>query len=418
MSQSPAISIFLDVRRTKDNGKYPIKLRVFTSKPRIQKLYPTKFEMSQDMFDEVWHNLKPSFKAHKQLKRDLEAIQTKANIVANQIKPFKFEQFEKLFLRLTNDGTKLETQFNQIIKALDKVGRVGTASSYDLSQKSIKAYQELKLKKKYSSLYLQDITPNWLQGFENYMIDEKGLSYTTVGIYLRSLRAIFNTAIEENEIEKELYPFGAKKYNIPTSTNKKKALNNIQLKTLFDSKPTNEHQAKAKDFWFFSYSCNGMNIKDICLLKHKDISEKGSFEFYRAKTKLTKGKKTTITVHLNDFAKTVIKKYGTSKTNPENYIFPILAKGDTPQEQRRKIQNFTRLISQHLNKICEVNGLPKNCSVMWARHSFATAVVRNGGTMEFVQESLGHASISTTQNYFAGFEDETKKEMSEQLMQF
>ena len=250
------------------------------------------------------------------------------------------------------------------------------------------------------------------------MVNEKELTYTTVGIYLRSLRAIFNTAIEENEIEKELYPFGAKKYNIPTSAStKKQALNKLQLKTLFESEPMTEQQARAKAFWFFTYSCNGMNTKDICLLKNKDISEAGTFEFYRAKTRLTKGKKTTITVHLNDFAKNVIKEYGTNSSNPDDYIFPILTKGQSPTEQRRKIQNFTSFIRQHVNRLCETNNLPK-CSVMWARHSFATSIVRGGRTMEFAQESLGHASITTTQNYFAGFEDETKKEMAESLMNF
>jgi integrase/recombinase XerD len=38
--------------------------------------------------------------------------------------------------------------------------------------------------------------------------------------------------------------------------------------------------------------------------------------------------------------------------------------------------------------------------------------------MEFVMEALGHADTKTTKNYFAGFEDKSKKEIAEKLMQF
>ena len=138
--------------------------------------------------------------------------------------------------------------------------------------------------------------------YEHFMVEESGKSNATVGIYLRSLRAIFNQAVEENEIEKEYYPFGKRKYQIPATKNTKKALTKEQLSVLFNSKPKLPQQKKAKDFWFFSYACNGMNMKDIALLKYKDIQD-GKIEFYRAKTKLTsKANLKPITVYLNDFS--------------------------------------------------------------------------------------------------------------------
>jgi len=62
--------------------------------------------------------------------------------------------------------------------------------------------------------------------------------------------------------------------------------------------------------------------------------------------------------------------------------------------------------------------LPEDISSYYARHTFATLSIQGGASMEFVQESLGHQNISTTQNYFSGFEDETKKQIVESLLNF
>ena len=38
--------------------------------------------------------------------------------------------------------------------------------------------------------------------------------------------------------------------------------------------------------------------------------------------------------------------------------------------------------------------------------------------MEFISEALNHSDLSVTQNYFAGFEDEAKKEFANTIMDF
>ena len=48
----------------------------------------------------------------------------------------------------------------------------------------------------------------------------------------------------------------------------------------------------------------------------------------------------------------------------------------------------------------------------------ATQAIRSGASMEFVGEALGHSNIKTTQGYFAGFQDDNKKDFMEKLMQF
>ena len=233
---------------------------------------------------------------------------------------------------------------------------------------------------------------------------------------MRPLKAIFNRAISEKDIKEHLYPFGETKYQIPSSKNNKRALSKEQLKALYHAEPLTTQQEKAKDFWFFSYSSNGMNVKDIALLKYKDFAET-YFEFQRAKTKFTsKTKLEKIKVYLNDFNKSIIEKHGKDKS-VENFVFDILSSEDNAVNQRVKIRNFTRFINQNIKTLCRANGLPE-ISSYWARHSYATQGIRKGASMEFMQESLGHRDMKTTELYFKGFDDETKKEFASKIMDF
>lgn len=418
METKPFISLFLDTRRAKKNGKYPVKLRVFTSTPRIQKLYPTVFEFTENEFKSIYLTSKPRTE-HKEERRKLQAVENKAIDAVKEINPFTFEQFEKKLFRKAGEGMNVFYHYESIIRNLKEQGQIGTANNYELSLKSIKEYLKDQKGKVPVQLNFLEITTKWLTNYEKFMTDKpRERSLTTVSMYLRALRAVFNHAISEKDIEPEVYPFGKKKYKIPAVIGVKKVLPKEQLKTLFNANPQTPEQQKAKDFWFFSYACNGMNIKDIALLKYEKL-QGDKIVYYRAKTILTaKERLKPITVYLNDFTLQVIEKYGNPNKNPENLIFPIISESQTPTEQQRAIKNFTKFINQNFKKFAISNDVTGEVSTYWARHSFATNAIRNGASMEFVSEALNHSNLKVTQGYFSGFEDKAKKELLASLMSF
>lgn len=159
-----------------------------------------------------------------------------------------------------------------------------------------------------------------------------------------------------------------------------------------------------------------MNIRDISELKFKDLH--GTyFSFLRHKTiRTTKEDPKPIIVPMTDYVKWVIEKYGNKKGKPSDYVFPIFSPGMDAKERHRVNQNFVRFINQHMKKLANANGFDIK-GTMEARHSFTTQVTRKQG-MEFAQEALGHTTLATTQNYWAGFQSETKKEMADMLMNF
>ncbi len=268
MNSEYHISIVLDKRRKKQNGKFPVKLRVFTPSPRVQKLYSINFDMTEVEFANVWETLKPK-REHKEIKLKLQSIEIKAIEIAENLKYFTFESFENSWFNKSSVlKNNINSYYDEAIEQYKINNQIGTAVNYEYSIKSLMVYNEQK------SLNFQDVTVQWLKGYERFMIDTMEKSQTTVGIYLRPLRAIFNKAKEDRIINAELYPFGKRKYSIPAPNNVKKALSPEHLKLLFESVPVSIDQQKAKDFWFFSYFGNGMNIKDIANLRYKDLTEK------------------------------------------------------------------------------------------------------------------------------------------------
>jgi site-specific recombinase XerD len=429
-----SISIVLDTRRVLANGKYPVKLRVFTPNPRTQKLYSLKFtinnkvgnelkeiqinaELKKDEFKSIWETTKPR-KEHEIFRTQLITIQNEAKNIAKELKNFNIEVFEKAMFGIKFDKENVIEHYEQTILKLKNNGQISTASNYNLSLKSIIKFIEATKFKTPQKISFHEITKDFLEKYESYMLNELDNSRTTISMYIRALRTIFNKAINENTIDKSFYPFGKNNYTPPSTKKVKKALSDIQLKMLLEGKPQTPEQEKAKAFWFFSYSCNGMNIKDIVNLKFKDIQGE-TFSFYRAKTLRTKKDDLTeVVVYLTDFSKQVIEQYGNENKSPNNFVFPILESGNDKEIHHMQTQNFTRFINQHFKKYALSLGITEDISTYWARHSFATRAIRIGLSMEFVSEALNHSDLKTTKNYFSGFTDEVNKINSDKLMNF
>lgn len=417
------ISIVLDKRRAKDNGKFPIKLRVYNSTTQRVKLYTVDIDLTDKDFKKIWIN--PENKnlrgVNSELNIKLKSIETRANKEAKGMTVFDFDRFETKFFRKSSDKNNVKYHFNLVINENLKNEKIATAESYKYTLNSLSTFIDRNNKKeqptKIDSLTFNVITVDWLNDYENFMLAE-GKSYTTIGIYTRTLKVIFNNAIRVNDISNDIYPFGRKKdklFQIPKSKKVKKALNSRQLRILFDADAENENEQQAKDFWFFSYASNGMNFKDIALLKHSDIKE-DRFSYYRAKTFDKTAEKSKITIYITDFTRSIIVKHGNK--NNFGYVFNIINSKDTSEKQYKKIKNFTRLVNDHIKRIAKRNDLPGEISTYWARHSFATNSMRKGVSIEFISDALNHSNLGVTKNYLDGFEDEAKKEFANSLLDF
>lgn len=420
MAKLPTLSLYLDARRTKDfKTKSPLKLRVYFNKKAV--FYSLDVNISQEDFELSYGAKKPRGE-YKELKLALESKLAKANDIANKIKPFTFDAFDLRYNGKFKDASDDFIGYYHLkIDQLRKEGREGTADNYLRSLKSITRFAlSISRAKEIKSIPFTSITPDWLNKYEKWML-KQGNSISTVGIYLRPLRAIFNMGKSEGAVGEDYMPFGRYKYQIPASKKVKKALDRNDLRQLFEYKPEEGekyHMVKARDFWFFSYVCNGMNFRDIAELKWGNI-QGNKIVFIREKTRnTTRANQKPVIVMMNDFVREMITKYGTSPKVKTEYVFPIIRTLDSDFNKRNKAKNFTRFVNQHMKRLAEKLGITTEISTYWARHSFTTTAVRNGASLEYMQEALGHQNITTTMSYWAGFDDEARIKVSETLLDF
>lgn len=414
------VSLYLDTRRKKDIGTYPVKIRVYDPSTKKAKHYSTNFDLHEKDFNRIFYpEIGQRFRAEeKEIQSNLLELEGLYKKHADSLKYFNFEAFESLFESKTGDDSNVFFHFENKVKELREAERFSTATTYYNSLQSLKLFLKYKNGKESKSLNFHEITVKLLESYEEWMNINQGKSLTTVGIYLRNLRAIFNKVIETKIIDSGIYPFGVRRYEIPASNNIKKAFTEDQLSKLFKSEPKIAEQQKAKDYWFFSYVCNGMNIKDIVYLKWGNITDE-QIEFIREKTKRTKkANQIPIQVPMSAFAKDFIEKYGTKDKGTNDYVFPIINNQMNEEEKDKKRKNFTRFINQHLKNLAKDNGLNDDVSTYWARHSFATMALRNNASIELVSEALGHSDMKTTKIYFAGFENKHKKDNLDKITNF
>jgi integrase len=215
--------------------------------------------------------------AENKIYNEIISYQNKAVKVIEQLPIFTFSKFEEIYFENRNATDSVSYAFDKYINELREEERIGTAVSYECAKGSIDKFKK--------DLKFADINLTFLKKYESWMLTNDK-SKTTIGIYLRSLRTIFN----RQSIDKSLYPFGIGKgkYSIPTGRNIKKALTLEEISKIFEFKaPKKSMLEMAKDYWIFIYLCNGLNVKDLCLLKRKDV-QGNILTFERAKSKRTK----------------------------------------------------------------------------------------------------------------------------------
>ncbi|GAB3424804.1 tyrosine-type recombinase/integrase [Niabella aquatica] len=405
--QKILLQVVPDYRRVMKDDKYPLKLKITWKGQR--RYYGTSFAVTKMEWEQL-NSMEAKGKL-KSLRNELSLIEARAEKIANGLIPFSFSAFQDDFFEKPVKYESLKSIFESIIKDMRADGRVGNAIIYETTIVSLEKFRP--------GCKLINVTVNFLKDYEKWMYGNSN-SNTTIGIYMRTVRAVINKAIADKQFNEKSYPFGKGKYQIPEGNSNKRALNKEAIRKIFEYQVAlNDHfKRRSLDFWKFTYLANGINMMDIAALKWRTV-QNDSILFSRGKTRRTSRKAAKpIVIIRNEIIDQILDDWGTTPKIDDAFVFDIAAAEDDPALFKKKVQQFTHVTNKHMKLIATELGISIPVTTYVARHSFSTILLRSGANVEFISESLGHSDIKTTQNYLAGFDIETKKERMKALVDF
>lgn len=236
----------------------------------------------------------------------------------------------------------------------------------------------------------------WLRRYEAFL-RRKGLAENTIGIRFRTLRSIYNVAIEEDAVSAELYPFKKLKVSKLHQETAKRALSKEDIERVLSYKSTNRYMRFPIDIFAFTYYCGRINFVDIAHLTKANIVD-SRLIYKRQKTKKL------IKIPLQPQAVALIEKYS---SNDSQYLFPILSDfHKTDIQQANRIHKVISKVNERLKQIGNALNLPITLTTYVARHSQATVMKRAGVSTAVIREIMGHSSERVTQIYLDSFDNE------------
>lgn len=265
-------------------------------------------------------------------------------------------------------------------------GKKSTANNYQCAFNSFVAFRENR------DLNLQEITSNLMKDFEIYL-QEKGIGLNTSSLYIRTLRATYNYAIDEELIVINKKPF-KKVFTGEEKTEKRAVKGNViqdLLNLNLERKPL---LALARDMFMFSIYMRGMAFVDIAHLCRNNIKG-GYLSYKRHKTGQS------LQIYVLPCAQAIIDKYKLiMKDSP--LLFPILFH---PGRSKFTLYDTAlRIHNRRLQDLADYLGLETSLSSYVARHTWATLAKWSGIPDTVISEAMGHTSCETTRIYLDSFD--------------
>ena len=325
-------------------------------------------------------------------------------LIADKLKEYSAKIVE---LKATNQEFTSTTLVEKVcVNRVNRktVGDLFKAHINSLTSSGRKSYA-LSIKQLYNSLIefnghldipFAEMDIAWLRRYEAFL-RRKGLAENTIGIRFRTLRSIYNVAIEEDAVSAELYPFKKLKVSKLHQETAKRALSKEDIERVLSYKSTNRYMRFPIDIFAFTYYCGGINFVDIAHLTKSNIVD-GRLIYKRQKTKKL------IKIPLQPQAVALIGKY---RSDDSLYLFPILSDfHKTDIQQANRIHKVISKVNERLKQIGNALNLPITLTTYVARHSQATVMKRAGVSTAVIREIMGHSSERVTQIYLDSFDNE------------
>lgn len=375
-----SISLKLDRRRATARGLYPIQF-LLSSKGKVTTIGTGVNIRPEHWNGEVNKAVLPKCPNARAINESIESL---------------FFKYTNTLRNLENDGKLVGKSVTEIKKLLVEV-RSGSSkesltdyfSRYAESRRTEKSREVYRYTLKTIRAFDNEEVPFekvnviWLKAFDAHL-EKQGVGINTRAIHFRNLRAVFNSAINEDLIGLEYYPF--RKFKIASSRKDKEALTEEQLQRLIAYDTPYPFRRTARDLFLLSFYMCGMNLVD---LYHLDRLREGRAHFVRTKTS---GKNINpVSILVQPEAAEIIARYAGAE-----HVLRFI-------EERATYDTFIHQVQRALRHIAKELGI-EGLTFYWARYTWATLADKLGISEKEISKGLGHVDTSITGKFYISYD--------------
>ncbi len=276
--------------------------------------------------------------------------------------------------------------FEYINKQIDRLYISGKERTSEIYRQVLHSFMRFK---KNNDMYFNMIDDSLIEQYERFM-RMSNLCRNTTSFYMRTLRSIYNRAVEEGLTE-QVKPF--KRVYTGVDKTAKRALSLDEIKRIKELDLNKQPPLDfARDVFMFSFYMRGMSFIDIAYLKKSDLS--GGFVIYNRK----KTGQQLIVKWENNMDE-IVKKYFNENNE---FLIPIIKRRDGTE--RKQYLNKMLIINRRLKKIAQLAGITIPLSLYVARHSWASIAQDKNVPLRAISLGMGHDSEETTRIYLSSIQ--------------
>ncbi|MBJ2123914.1 site-specific integrase [Flavobacterium sp. IB48] len=387
-------------------GEYFINLVLI--KDRINTSLSIKKKCKYDDWSFETERLKKSHKEYKQINNLIEKYTSRVNTIIHEFEldetPFTLHDIVTQFKKKSGKQQALSyTAFHESL--IEEIKNAGKLSTYSIEKDTLKSIQRFFNR---SEITFKDLSVDAIYKYQSFLNGNNN-SQSTIGIRIRTLRAVFNKAINREIIPGTIYPFNKFKVSKIKESGKKEYLSEEEIVLLKNAALLKKNDIFARDMFLLSFYGRGINFIDLIQLKKTDLY-KETITYKRSKTEVI------VNFKINDFWKDKIINYASA---PDSfYLFNIIHNNQNSEIyiNNKKEKYLKIFINKPLKKIITDLGIKKKITYYCARHSFATILKFNNISLDIIKEALGHKDIKSTMSYLNTLPSNTLDKMIDDII--
>lgn len=291
------------------------------------------------------------------------------------------------------------TYMSAATNRLQNLERLGTAHVYRSTLNRVIDFVGGRL------LPFKEITPLWLQAFQNYLL-KRMLNWNTISTYMRMLRSVYYRAVDEGRA-----PFRPRLFKgvyTGTRVTVKRALDEQVLRRLQKPISSSATLEQSRLLFVLLFMLRGIPFVDIAYMRRCDLHG-NQLTYRRRKTGAW------LTVRVEPEAMKLIEQL--KNKNPDSpYLFPFI--NDSGAEGYRQYTNALRRFNYRLKQLAACLNTDIQLSSYAARHSWATLANYRDFQPELISNAMGHSSVKVTETYFKRHTDERIHEMNKSILSY